>query len=271
MKDFFEMIISIFVLFAVLISNLFSCEEKKYEFMQSEDQIQAIQIVEATYEWETKTPIQYILTEITDIPKFLNQLKAIEYSEPFLQNLHSITDSCIAIKVIYADADYELFNTAKKATFVNGIYDSTCATGVFDSDEFEALINLYLATASNPVYHYTHDKSRIQTIEIVETLQDSETRKYVIRTVKTIDDTKKFIEEFESIQYSHKYTNYEESFYNETPKKAIKIIYDNGDYEVLTHNIRFEEFVVIDFSTHHSYVGEFNEDEFNSLIERYMK
>ena len=272
-KKFSKHINSIIAIICV-ISQLFlctACFRSKYRFDQSRKNMESIEIVEANYDIDTDAGTQRVLLKIDDIDDFLNKIEDIKYKDSGFLGPRDVYYRSLAIKISYNNGDYELLGRDSKFSFYadSAVYKGR-VVGTFDYEEFYALLFNYLNMVETCTYGYMHDTSNILSIEIVNSdIQDDNS--LLCETLAVIEDEAKFIEQLNSVEYI--YTN--DYNYSErlNQKSAIKITYQNGDYEVFTYNHR-DEVELLDTGTERAgfgtYIGTFDKTQFNALVNQYL-
>ena len=130
-------------------------------------------------------------------------------------------------------------------------------------------------------YEFLNDISKIDTIEIIKVVEFDELYEdgYEVapntEIVLEITDKIGFLEGFNSVQcYMLGYPHAAEGV--SVGERAIKIIYNNDEYEIIGvdgqgHYTHREENVGGEWCYHNFGFYYFNEQEFNALIDKYMK
>ena len=236
--------------------------------------VETVEIVEANYFFKTGCGTQKSLVVIDDVDSFLEKIENIEYKKS-LSGPDTIEKRTLAVKVSYKNGDYEVFDSENKSSVIienEGVYRGR-VFGTFDTDVFYDLLFDYLSNVKECEYHYMHDMSEIQSIEIVKTL--AQYNSFSCESIVQIDDKAGFIEELNGIDYTYANDEICDGVYNyKDQNSAIKITYQNGDYEVFSYNHRDEAQVINDGNTIYrtgSYIGTFNKQQFDELIEKYLK
>lgn len=263
----------VFISIVLIIASLTSCVSSKLKMLQETNQIKSIEIVEAYYDWNEDVPVQKKMIEVQDAESFINKLLDIDYSVPILPSSPSgIEYSSLAIKISYENGDYELLSRTDKTIYSDDRYDGYKVFGSFDYDQFESLINSYLDSCSKAEYYFMHDESNISTIAIVETYFDTKQEDpYCTNDVSIIENIDSFLLDLQNTDYCYSYRETEDSLYEDEHKKAVRISYDNGDYEIFSNNLRCQYISTTDTTVMHTYIGDFDQDQFNALIEKYSK
>ena len=112
-------------------------------------------------------------------------------------------------------------------------------------------------------YTYLHDKSEISSIEIVNAYYDSENDEGVQVTLVVIANISKFIEEFEKLNCHITVPGGPVGVVEEGI--AIKIIYENGDYEVLRYMGRSEYTQELGYDVYCDRAS-FDKNEFHNFV-----
>ena len=135
-----------FVLIAASLLFAFGCKKlfppKPYEFIKSKEDIEEISIVNVTYNgWDDYT--YETLCVISDNDAFLSDFEKILFDEYLFGDPTHLGDG-YAIYITYKNGDIEIIQeNAQKPLYSEGY--SGFGRQNCDSDEFEALINKYLA------------------------------------------------------------------------------------------------------------------------------
>lgn len=250
------------------------CSHNVYKFDQARSNIETVEIVEADYFFGSGYGEQNLLVAIDDVDSFLEKLENIEYEES-LSGPDPIEKRTLAVKVSYKNGDYEVFDSKSKSSVMSeneGVYRGR-VFGAFDTDEFYDLIFEYLSSVKEFEYHYMHDMSEIKSIEIVKTIAQYNSFSY--ESILQIDDKTGFIKELNGIDYTYANDEICDGVYDyKDQNSAIKITYQNGDYEVFSYNHRDEAQISNDGNTIYrtgSYIGTFNKQQFDELIDKYLK
>lgn len=261
---------------ACIVSQILSytgCVRNVYKFDQERINVKTVEIVEADYFFETGRGTQNSLVVVDDVDSFLKELERIEYKKS-LSEPDTIEKRTLAVKISYKNGDYEVFDSENKSSVIienEGVYRGR-VFGSFDTDAFYDLLFDYLCNVKKCEYNYMHVVSEIQSIEIVKTVAQYNSFSY--ETIVKIDDKASFIEELRSIDYVYVNDDICDGVYDyKDQNPAIKITYQNGDYEVFSFNHRDEAQVLNDGSTIYrtgSYIGTFNKQKFDQLIEKYL-
>ena len=267
------------IVFAVLLCislsfHLCSCYRTQYRFMYEISKITKIELVECGYGIEENQGYENVLSEISDTRLFMEELSRVKYTMPLYNDIvRSFKYSDLGIKISYENGDFEIIGNSKKTEYrVNAGYDLYNAVGEFDNAQYEALLNKYLMQCKSPTFYFMHDTKDIEKIEIVDAyvVKDSTsgTALYYQDKIKEVNEIASFIENISDLTYTYKvvsggssgrYNKYEH-------RNAIKIYYFNGDYEVIDNNWRDFYIKRIDQYVNNAYIGEFNSDEFYSLL-----
>ena len=261
----------IFCTISQMIVNTSCMHRAQYAFDQAAENIQTIEIVEAYYDHDTTFGSQKVLVNIDDIDYFIKRIKDVKYTESNFSKLGGIDRRSLCIKVLYDNGDYELFDYANKTTvYANKSYYKGRISGLFEQEDFYALIWEYLNTVEGCQYSFYHNVEEISSIEIVNSSIMGD-YSMACESLSIVEDVEKFIDQLNHIQYT--YTNHSEYQARLNQKQAIKISYKNGDYEVFTYNHR-DEVELLDAGTERAafgtYIGTFDEKAFNKLVSQYL-
>ena len=267
----FRAILFIICLVSQLFLNTGCALPTKMKLDQEESNIETIEIVEANCSF-VNAHVHVPIMVIEDKEEFLNKLKKIKYKDyPMFGIFHGIGERTLAVKITYDNGDYEVFSHDEKSNVVaeNGGYYRPKPFGWFD-DSFYDLIYEYLDQVPQK-YNFMHSTSQIKTIEIVNSVAKETSLSY--ETVAKVADQTKFIEELNKIDYVYRNDEICDELYNYRDQNlAVRIEYQNGDYEVFTYNHK-DEAHVSDETIYYltgTYIGTFNKDQFSELIEKYL-
>ena len=125
----------------VLILPVCGCESTK-KYMDQIDTISQIQIVELTnFNQEKRCFEETILTDIVDIPGFINDLCNIDYAQHFTDPVQ-LRAGLTVIKIVYSNGDYE--HVYCDAQYVHRSDGGSYGYIEYDREQFEQLIEKYL-------------------------------------------------------------------------------------------------------------------------------
>lgn len=115
-------------------------------------------------------------------------------------------------------------------------------------------------------YRYMYEKSRIVGIDIVYVGDSVDDYVFEVEKVKTVSDTASFISAFEKLSC---YLIYTAPKGIQSDSMAIKIIYDNGNYEIVGDGGAAYFIQSRGFENYHGR-RYFNKDEFTSFLSSYI-
>ncbi len=278
MNKIYKKAFTLSLMIVCLISQMFlftGCFPSRIEYDQVRENIHSIEIVEVLPDnYEDSDAFFYTLVNINDIESFLNELEEIEYKSHFYNGVLGINQRVLGVKITYDNYDFEIFSDSLKNSYV---HEKGCSVprpfGFFEKEEFYSLLFKYLNLAEECKYNYMHDASEIDSIEIVNSTIQGDCS-VTCETLAVVDDHADFIDRLSKIGYV--YTN-EEIMYDMyrmmDQKNAVKITYQNGDYEIITHNHR-DEILVNDMEGESTftgtYIGTFDEEAFYDLVSQYL-
>ena len=292
-------------------SSCFREKRIEYEFWQDKSEITRIEIVEAyhTYDYEMNAehwydaliPYQRVLYTIEDIDAFLEILEGMEYLR--FNPLHLTHMGCgeLAIKISYNDGDYELIGQETEAVVDDrNMYFYSESDGHFIYNDFYDLLLSYLNTAESQQFQIYRDVSDIYSIEIFNSTDIGEVgyNEYdhmkfkisgydpkrtweawhygTVEIVAKVDNIELFLSKLTALEYSYDSVSLKsETQYNigwNFNNQGIKITYNDGDYEMLSHNYR-AIFTVRkgERNINLAYMGTFDEESFYSFLSEYCK
>lgn len=267
--------VSIFLILIIMLFNICSCGcIADFEFTNDQDSITSIEIVQIIPNMNSNRTdrklnyIEYTLLTIEDRSSFLEEFLDLKYSgKSYVASPEDeIANSALAIKFVYSDFSYEVVNYDKRLSYseTEG-YVNDSAFGKINPKSFYNFLFEHLSIVPKSKFNYIRPKESIVAIDIIETTKDDEK---IITSIENIDV---FLNELEKIEYS--YVNYKFTekvvAIPEDGVPLIKIIYNNGDYEILGYNTHSES--TQGYDCYGTYIGTFNEEQFNALLEKYMQ
>lgn len=278
----YKKIISVLV-FIGLVLQLSSCYKTTYRFIHESDEIISIEIVENryTYEDSVRNDYQNVLVSIQDIDSFLNKFSAITYTMPLYNGLvTSFRNSEIGIKFKFNNGDYEILSSGVYSLIyenTNG-YDRAIdgIIGFFDEEQFDALMMEYLCESKSANFYLMGEMIDISSIEIVDAymLESSEgIFELAFDIVAEVENRETLLSELHSVDYSYtlQKPKNEAIFEQSEHRKAIKITYSNGDYEIFGSDWRRNYISHTNECIDNAYIGEFDREQFDALIVKYCK
>ena len=271
------------LIFLSLMLQLSSCYITKYRFIHETDEIISIEIVENryTYEDSIRKDYQNVLVSVQDVDLFLEKFYSIPYKMPLFNGLvTSFRNSEIGIKFKFSNGDYEIVSSGVYKLIyesANG-YDHAVdgIIGFFDEEQFDALMVEYLCEFESPKLFLMNDRGDISSLEIVDAYMQelpNENSKLTYDTVAAVKDVEEFLDELYTLKYSYVLQELKNGAVlkpNEH-RKVIKITYNNGDYEIFDSNWRDIYVSQTDQYFNDAYIGEFEREQFDALINKYCK
>ena len=249
---------------------LSSCNIKKqYRLLHDETNISTIEIIEEFYDISTGTHSQHVLVVIDERAMFVERLLSMDYRENILStDPRSFSNNTLAVKIVYDNGDYELLNNGTKALYYKGTdtFKNYAPMGSFDDFQFNSLLDSYLSKAEHPKFNLLNVESQITAVEIVDSYYESGAGR-VQNVHCVIKDIGAFFDDLEALPYS--YVNNASQNYIKEDVLAIKISYENGDYELITENLRDIYIKSSDNYFGGSYIGSFDSKSFSNLLIKY--
>lgn len=114
-------------------------------------------------------------------------------------------------------------------------------------------------------YNFFHEKEMIASIELVKAYYDFEKEEPIQEAIQTIENKEEFIKDFKSLKC---YIYLRAPMGVDEKGLAIKIMYSNGDYELIRH-IGQAEYTYGKGYNGYCTNGNFDKEEFNKLIYKY--
>lgn len=270
--------VATFVLAFSFVFQLCSCIRfrTKYEFMHDSSEIVTIELVECGWIHDEERAYSNTLVTIDDVPLFIAELNEITYKTPqFLKIVQGFNYSELAVKISYQNGDYEFLDAGRKSMYIasEDIYDWNNATGDFNKKQFADLLAKYLSKSQSAVFYFMHDANDIDKIEIVDAYRNDTDSVYMQDKIAEIKDVSLFLSDLTSLTYRYKVQDGVNQGANSKTehRKAIKIYYTNGDYEVIDNNWRDFYIKSAGSYVNNAYIGEFDLSEYNTLIEKTIK
>ena len=118
-------------------------------------------------------------------------------------------------------------------------------------------------------YRFDQKTNKISRIEIVEARVDAHTKEPVQKVLCNIDDVQGFIEEFKQVPYMFPILGHKDTDGIDRRELALKITYDNEEYELLTATNKSS--FNINNGYHTGSMGTFMEEQFYTLLDKYLK
>ena len=257
------------VMLTVLLMIIWSCTETEHRFIHDEEMISKIEIVEYD-SFSLSEEKAVVLVEIPDREAFLANLKKIEHKRA-LRDPSGISQRTIAFKITYENGDYELFDHASQAEVSDGLYDGSGMIGYFEREQFYELMSSYLADVENAAFNLLHTDIPVSSIDIVKAY--TENSKQYETIIASVDNCDEFLLALSEIDYTYFNDDLSQNSAWEYKDKdmAIKITYENGDYEIFSYDQREEYRAETDNYHPNTYIGTFDYKEFYSLIFEYIE
>ncbi len=270
-------LVSVFALIA-LVLNLASCYYTKYRFIHDKSEITSIEIVENRYSVDDNVYKDYqnVLVSIDNVEEFLIEFESVPYKMPFYNGLvTSFGNSEVGIKFIFKNGDYEILSSGIYSLEYrkDSGYDHAVSgiIGFFDDEKYEALVGKYLSKSESPKFYFMNDTGDISTIEIVDAyMSESEDGKldFTYEKIVTIEDTESFLNELNSLEYRYSLHKRRNGYVLSASehKKAIKITYNNGDYEIFSDDWRDIYVCSMDKYINDAYIGNYEKAAFDEFL-----
>lgn len=257
------------VMLTVLLMIFWSCAETEHRFIHDEEMISKIEIVEYD-RFSLREEKAVVLVEIPDREAFLANLKKIEHKDA-LRGPVGFGQRTIAFKITYENGDYELFDDRHQAEVYDGLYDGSGMIGYFEREQFYELMSSYLADVENAAFNLLHSDIPIASIDIIKTYTENSKQHETV--IATVDDRDDFISKLLEIDYTCFNDDLSQNSAWEYKDKdmAIKITYENGDYEIFSYNCREEYRTTTDNYHPNVYIGTFDYEQFYSLLFEYTE
>ena len=261
-------IISMLLILSVSALLLSGClGSKEYEYLHDASEIRAVEIVEASYDCENHSLGFSILASVCDVVDFTDRLADVKYSSVF-HDPFAFDDKALAIKITYANGDYEAFTDATRAVYDNQSksVDYMAPIYNFDTQGFDELVLHYLSGVKSQ-YTYMGDISEILTIDYVAVGSDGGEKTYNV--VASVDDIASFLSDVSKVEYFFDAPgNDTRDAYVQAGDAVFMITYKNGDYELFGKTER-EEYCSVCGKSANVHIGYFDSDQFDELVLKY--
>ena len=275
-------ILSLVVVISTLLVSFTSYSIRtRFKFFGNESDIVSVDIIEAFYIQSNDTYAQHHILQINDIDSFLNKIDTVKYKTSIYANIRPFAESLIAFKISYSNGEYEFFDDTHRVSYTeesgfhNFVFGSSFKTKAFYTVLFDYISE---SNVENQKFNYMRAREQISSIEIVERnhIEENGERKTTHTAVK---DKEQFLFELENIEYTYINERQKRSNYGDTNMHStvtgIKITYSNGDFELFNHDTREICYMISELNEHSSektaYIGTFNEEQFNSLLAKYIQ
>ena len=266
--------------FAGMILQLSSCYKTNYKFIHNTSEIISVEIVENRYtiEENVRKDYQNILVTIENTDEFLDDFKSISYTMPLYNGMVlSFGYSEIGIKFTYSNGDYEVLSSCVYKLVYRGEngYDHAVdgIIGFFDEEQFYTLLKNHLSECNDATFFLMNDSDMISSIEIVDGhMHESDNGKleFSYDFITKVEDVERFLTELHGLKYSyaiHPLKN-GQVLQKDQHRRIIKITYNNGDYEIFDKDWRDIYVDKINKYIDDAYIGEFDQEQFDALIEK---
>ncbi len=273
MKKIISIIVCISTIFCLLFT---SCRKETYRFLNDESEISCIEIISLKYSswgsWDSNESKEEILIcKINDVSNFLDDFSKINVDScyPPPDRYDEICRQTV-IKITYNNGEYELIFPAGKerCEYKDGdLTKNFSGILTLDNAQFADLVTKYVQDDIKLEYNFLHRNTRIAEIQIVQ-LNES-LRDYAIPEEQLV------IEEIENIpEFLGKFSKLDCYFNSNLPTRvqddsiAIKIIYQNEDYELI--DAQGQSTLYDSNFTAFGGFRYFNQEQFSNLIQEYI-
>ena len=130
-------------------------------------------------------------------------------------------------------------------------------------------IAIQLTSCEKNNFEFLHESSEISSIEIVESRFDWEQNNYYANTLVRIDDKDSFLSELNGVAYRSSGIFAPVYSFSDSDI-GIKIMYLNGDFEVIYNKHGRVKYTTSDNVTQTDNTGSFDGVEYNALLEKYF-
>ncbi|MBE6536979.1 MAG: hypothetical protein E7673_03390 [Ruminococcaceae bacterium] len=246
---------------SLLLFYLSSCMVRvKFKLCEDENDIVSINISEVNYDVSRQYFRESVILKIDDTHDFMKRIHEITYKISLYGGPRGIEFNSLAVKISYSNGNYEVFDDSLRSVYDvdDGWHD--LMPGSFDKKKFDDFLFGYIGNLDNQSFNYMRDKEDIVKIEIVETADRSSDDTVLCE----IGDKDSFIKDFENLDYT--YVNRSQN--SREGNRAVKIFYSDGSNEQIWYHYRVQH--ANDNAVWGSYIGAFNEEQFNALIAKYV-
>ena len=265
-------ILSLVLVICTLFISLTSCSVRtRFKLVGEKSDIISVDVIEAVYVKEKDTFTQHHIMNIKEVDSFLKKIKKIKYTAPFSRFISSYYEySLLGFKISYLNGSHEFFDAADrvKYTYENG-YESFESEYSLEHEAFYSVLFEYLSSVNDCEFHYMGDKKAITSISIVQNFYDEKSEKDEVIILREIEDIETFLAELENIEYTYEY-DYNASSWRYSGETVLRISYAGDKHEYFNHNNRMQS-MYKERGYYQAYMGTFNEEQFNALINKYIK
>lgn len=273
-------ILSISLIVSVIQLCLSSCSFKtEFEFLEETSKIVSVDVIEAICDNETSSYTQHHVLNITDVNTFLEKIGKLKHKSYTYTDVRSYAELLIGFKISYSNGDYEFFNDNQRVKYnADSGFENFGSGTYFKANEFYSLLFSYVSNVKNQKFNHIRERERIMSIDIVEKKYDESSKTVQETNLVTINNINNFLLELESIEYTYMNEKIKKSTYQEMRvgdnTTVIKISYQNGETEIFDHHTRevcmlYPSGAIGNKSV--VYIGTFNQEQFNTLINKYIE
>ena len=261
----------ILVLFLIVVVLLSSCDVSSGHYICDYDSLTAIQIVRLDgvdaeeYKFECT-----IVCDVADVSLFVEKFQSLEQrkSNSIFGDPSVLQFGDIVFRFEYENGDEDIISPTVQSQTRLGVTSNEYV--IFNKEEFYSFMSDCMQSCGNEKIYFMHSDVKISSMQIVNSKWEN------VRTHHTplfdIHDFEAFANDLSEVDYQ--ITNDFSNFCNwETPDKhlAVKITYENGDYEVFSHNRREEYRYEGDVYHPNVYIGTFDSEQFYALLSEYIE
>ena len=256
------------VVLLILILCLHGCTRgRKKNYECNYDEITSIKIVrldgvdENYYDYEYTT-----ICNITDISSFTKNFQDIEQRDYFtiFGDPSTVDLGDLVFKFEFDNGDMDYISPEVQSQLRSGKWSYPSIN--FNREDFYALMFDCLQAEGDQVFYLMHESINISSIQIVKSTNEEELKHEVISEIENYEE---FLTDLSEIDYSSANVVLNNLNWKFTDKDlAVKINYENGDYEVFSHDCR-EEFRSNSYDAN-TYIGTFDSEQFYSLLSEYI-
>lgn len=261
-------LLAMLIIISAVVLTLNSCIMRiRFKFLGEASDIKSVSIAEFVYDVSSERYIEYHIRSIDDTEDFLKSIKRLKYKMAIINDLrHFPKNSMLSFKIAYNDEKYEFFDDSYHMTYTpEKGFDHRGDGKWFKDEQFYNLMFEYLRETQGHKFNYIRPRADIASVEIlINHKDDKKTEEY------KIEDADMFLDELEAVEYRYEFDwqvpNTVEIY--DTP--VIKIVYRDGSHEIFDHSRRLQS-MYEGKHAEHSYIGTFNEAQFDALLTKYMQ
>ena len=259
-----------FVLLLVVVISLSSCG--KIQYVCDYDNVISVQIVRLDGV-DSRVYLYTTIGEIENIEQFFSRFKTIEQKPRSFGDPPGTEFGDLVIRFGYGNGNADYVSVRKQ--YLERMEKNRLYYDRFDEEQFNLLISECFDNMETHKFYLMHSNVNVSSIQIVNThyyVKDG-VEEVVHETLGEVGDIENFLSRINALDYHCSNPGNYIDVHDRTNKEAaVKITYENGDYEIFSHNRR-EAFHVQsdDPYDENVYIGTFDSEQFYSLLFEYTE